>query len=125
MVEAINLERVMGDPDFKGIAFLELALAALRYVGRVHVRSSPTRSTSFGTSFMVSPRLFITNNHVLSSSKDARHTEVELDFQHDCHQRRLPLPPLVLRLDIFFPSSSISRSSRSRGRRATDDAEAL
>jgi S1-C subfamily serine protease len=83
LVESIGFERVLGKADFLGINFLEMALAVARFVGRINIRSSPGRTAGFGTGFMVSPRLLMTNNHVLDSPDAAVHSEVEFDYQND------------------------------------------
>ena len=105
LVEVIGRERVMGDPDFQGINFLELALAVSRFVGRVNIRTSPARTVGFGTGFMVSPRLLLTNNHVIGSAEEARHSEVEFDYQNDRSGRPLPVVAYGLEPHTFFLTS--------------------
>src|SRR5687767_14828833 len=83
LVETIGLERVLGKSDFLGIQFVELAIAVSRFVGRVHIRQRRGRTAGFGTGFMVSPRLLLTNNHVLPTPEFATHSEIEFDFQND------------------------------------------
>lgn len=102
LVETVGLERVLGRPDFLGIAFVELALAVARFVGRVHIRSSRTRTAGFGTGFMVSPRLLMTNNHVLSSPDLAAFSEIEFDYQQDRAGRLLPVQTYGLDPQTFF-----------------------
>jgi len=106
LVQKVGLERVIGKPDFLGINFLELALAVARFVGRVHIRSSPARTAGFGTGFMVSPRLLLTNNHVLRSRADALHSEIEFDYQYDRNGRLLPVVAYGLEPDKFFLTSA-------------------
>ena len=105
LVQTVGLERVIGKPDFMGINFLELALAVARFVGRVHIRSSPARTVGFGTGFMVSPRLLLTNHHVLRSKADALHSEIEFDYQYDRSGRLLPVVAYGLEPDKFFLTS--------------------
>ena len=105
LVQTVGLERVIGKPDFLGINFLELALAVARFVGRVHIRSSPARTVGFGTGFMVSPRLLLTNHHVLHSNTDALHSEIEFDYQYDRNGRLLPVIAYGLEPDKFFVTS--------------------
>lgn len=105
LVDVIGRERVMGDPDFQGINFLELALAVARFVGRVNIRTGPGRTVGFGTGFMVSPRLLLTNNHVLDSAEAARHSEVEFDYQYDRSGRLLTVVPYGLEPNTFFITS--------------------
>ena len=65
------LERIIGGSNLLGIAFLELGTAVSRTVGRVIVRDR-FQVRSFGTGFMISPRLALTNNHVLPDAQSAR-----------------------------------------------------
>lgn len=95
-------ERVVGDRDFLGIEFLETAMAVARFVGRVHICERPRVSLGFGSGFMVSPRLFLTNNHVLPSPEIARHSEVEFDYQKDRFGRPLPVVIHALDPEAFF-----------------------
>lgn len=102
VLRAMGLERTIGKSDFQGIAFLELALAVSRFVGRVSIRSAPGRNAGFGTGFMVSPRLLLTNNHVLPSPEAAQFSEVEFDYQNDHTGRPLQLVPFALEPKTFF-----------------------
>lgn len=121
MVGTIGLERVIGKPDFRGIGFLDLGLAVSRFVGRVHIRSTPTRTAGFGTGFMVSPRLLLTNNHVLPTPELVRHSDVEFDFQNDRNQRPMPVVPFAFEPQTFFLTDRaldftlIAVAERSRG----------
>lgn len=102
ILRAAGLERTIGRSDFQGIAFLELGLAVSRFVGRVSIRSGPNRGVGFGTGFMVSPRLLMTNNHVLPSPVAAKYSEVEFDYQNNSAGRPLPLVPFALEPQTFF-----------------------
>ena len=95
-------ERVIGDRDFLGIEFLEMAAAVARFVGRVHIRAQPGKTRGFGTGFVVSPRLFLTNNHVLPSPEMARHSQVEFDYQKNRFGQPLPLVVCALEPETFF-----------------------
>ena len=102
LVESIGLERVLGRPDFLGVNFLETALAISRFVGRIHLRTSPGITAGYGTGFMVSPRLLLTNNHVLGSKAEATNSEVEFDYQNDRYGRLLPVVTYRLAPETFF-----------------------
>jgi endonuclease I/V8-like Glu-specific endopeptidase len=103
LVETIGLERVMGRPDFLGVNFLEMALAVSRFVGRIRIRSRANgHGEGFGTGFMVSPRLLLTNNHVLRSAAVAAASEVEFDYQYDRTGRLLPVVVYGLDPTTFF-----------------------
>lgn len=77
----LGLERVLGTSDLMGIAFLERGLAVSRSVGRIWMRVLNGHPTGFGTGFLVSPRLMLTNHHVLGRKEDARSSLVEFDYQ--------------------------------------------
>jgi endonuclease G, mitochondrial len=105
LVETMGFERVVGKADFLGMDFLELALAVARFVGRIHIRTRSGRTAGFGTGFMVSPRLLLTNNHVLSTEDEAASSEVEFDYQQDRHGRLLPVVVFGLDPRTFFLTS--------------------
>lgn len=105
LIDTVGVERVIGKTDFLGLDFLELALAISRFVGRIQIRTSPGRTAGLGTGFMVSPRLLLTNNHVLRSAQDALHSEVEFDYQYDRFGRLLPVVVYGLEPQTFFMTS--------------------
>lgn len=77
------LERVLGKTrDFQFVEFLEQALYVTRSVGRV-VTALDRGRVSYGTGFMVSPRLLLTNHHVLPSADDAARSRIEFNYQRD------------------------------------------
>jgi endonuclease G len=88
-----------------GVSFLETALAVSRFVGRINIRPRPGQTAGFGTGFMVSSRLLLTNNHVLRSERDALYSEVEFDYQYDRYGRLLPVVVYGLEPETFFVTS--------------------
>jgi hypothetical protein len=50
MVHTMGLERVLAEPDFRGIAFLETGLAVSRFGGRVNIKDGFGRTLGYGTS---------------------------------------------------------------------------
>ena len=75
------LERIMGKNDLMSVRYLELALRVARTVGRVHVRGADGTVAGYGTGFLISPRLMLTNNHVLTDATSAGYSRVEFEFQ--------------------------------------------
>lgn len=63
--------------DFVDAVFLERGMYAARSVARVVTRDGQ----DIGTGFMISPRLFLTNNHVIPSASAAR--ELLIEFEHE------------------------------------------
>ena len=95
------LERIIGGSNLLGIAFLELGTAVSRTVGRVIVRDR-FQVRSFGTGFMISPRLALTNNHVLPDAQSARFSRLEFNFQNGISGLPLATSQFDLEPDTFF-----------------------
>lgn len=77
----VLLERLIGENDLMGVSYLGVGRAAARTVGRVHVRSAPSRPSGFGTGFLVAPDLVLTNNHVLADAGLAAASLIEFDYE--------------------------------------------
>ncbi|MFD1212962.1 DNA/RNA non-specific endonuclease, partial [Arthrobacter sp. GCM10027362] len=75
------LERLIGGNNLLGVSFLETGVLAAQTVGRVHVRDR-FAGRGFGTGFMVSPRLLLTNNHVLPDRETAAFSKLEFNYQN-------------------------------------------
>jgi len=78
--EPVALERVLGTTDFLGVAFLERGLQVARTVARIAIRGKTGSPIGYGTGFMVSPRLLMTNNHVLPDAQLAADSIAEFDY---------------------------------------------
>lgn len=65
--------------DFLPISFLPVGRAASRCVARVAFRNGSPQ----GTGFMISPRLFLTNQHVITDAASARNFVLEFDNELD------------------------------------------
>lgn len=96
------LERIMGTSDLMGVSFLELGLLISRTVGRVHCRNRTGRTVAYGTGFMVSPRLMMTNNHVLDSAEAASYSQIEFDYQIGLDGKQAASTFFGLSPDEFF-----------------------
>ncbi len=95
-------ERVLGQNDLMPVSYLEYALRVARSVGRVIIRSNSLRVTGYGTGSMVSPRLLMTNNHVLSTSQEARLSQIEFNYQSDLDGKMRSAQSYELDPDTFF-----------------------
>ena len=84
--------------DFVDYVFLERGMRAGRAVARVATREG----AGFGTGFMVSPRLFITNNHVLPDAAAARDLVVEFEFERDVRGARKVTTQFALAPQLCF-----------------------
>ncbi|MGH9314636.1 MAG: DNA/RNA non-specific endonuclease, partial [Vicinamibacterales bacterium] len=100
------VERVIGATrDFLSIDFLERGLYINRCVGRV-VTSLGGGRQAFGTGFLVSPTLLMTNNHVLADEEEADASSVEFDYQVDRFGQPLILHRFDLEPKTFFLTDS-------------------
>lgn len=97
----LALARIMGTSDLLSVYFLERGIAAARTVGRLTVVSDQDR-IKFATSFLVSPRLLLTNYHVLANSNDALNSFVEFDYQDAPDGRLRPTTRIPLDPATFF-----------------------
>lgn len=100
-----GLERMMGHNDLIGVAFLERGLQVARTVGRVWVGVSSGRPAGFGTGFLVSPRLLLTNHHVLPNVAVARTSLIEFDYQLGLNGIFLPTTTFALEPNVFYFSN--------------------
>ena len=101
----LTIERVLGANDLVGVAYLDEARAASRAVGRIVLRDSRGRVMGFGTGWLCSPRLVMTNHHVLENAAAAKNSVIEFDYElrpdGSLRERTtIPLDP-----DTFFLTS--------------------
>lgn len=93
--DVLGLERLMGRNDLTSVAFLEGGYLAARSIGRIAL--TVPGGVQYGTGFMVSPSLLMTNNHVLRSADEASRAVIEFNFQAGLDGR--PLKPVVFTLE--------------------------
>lgn len=96
------LEKIINTADFVGIRYLEAGVAASRAVCRVDIRNALGRTVGYGTGSLVSPRLLLTNHHVLPSPEVASLSAAEFDFQDGLDGQPLQSHLVPLDPDTFF-----------------------
>jgi endonuclease I/V8-like Glu-specific endopeptidase len=97
----ILFERIIGRSDLLGISYMDRGLRASRAVGCVRLFQNG-RHIGSGTGFMVSPRLLLTNNHVLTDAETGREARIVFNFQDDSEGNALPAVTFVLAPERFF-----------------------
>jgi endonuclease G len=102
----LGQERVLGESDLVSVSFLQAAFAVARTVARIKVKTPGGFLTGYGTGFLVSPQLLLTNNHVLDSVGRAASSSAEFDYQEVF--RGVSATPVEFRLrpDIFFSTDA-------------------
>ncbi|WP_223173671.1 DNA/RNA non-specific endonuclease [Georgenia yuyongxinii] len=91
------LEKIINTADFVGVRYLDAGVIAAHAIGRVNIRDVRGTVRGYGTGFLVSPSLLITNHHVLPDAPTARSSVIEFDYQDGVDGR--PLAPQVFPLD--------------------------
>jgi endonuclease G len=99
---AVVLERIINTPDFVDIRYLQAGVAAAGAVCRIRLRDQSGRVVGHGSGSLVSPRLLLTNHHVLETSEVAALSAAEFNFQDGLDGQ--PLQPRLFHLDpsAFF-----------------------
>lgn len=80
---AFALERLIGKSDLLPFNYLQKGLQAGRAVGRILVKDTGGTLIAYGTGFMISPELMMTNKHVLPTANDAKCSQLEFGFELD------------------------------------------
>jgi endonuclease G len=75
--EVVEIERIVGPANFLPVHFLEEGAVVQRAVARVVMKTG----AAWASGFMVSPNLFLTNNHVISNAAFAATVEAQFMFQ--------------------------------------------
>ncbi|MEA2665955.1 MAG: hypothetical protein QOI11_2899 [Candidatus Eremiobacteraeota bacterium] len=90
VAEDFGLERILGTSDLMGIAFLELGLDVAKTVGRIWADVAAGRAAGYATGFLISPRLLMTNHHVLGDPSVASRSLVQFDYELDARGVEAP-----------------------------------
>jgi endonuclease G len=96
----LAIDRLMNGTDQLNVSYLERGMIAADAVARVEVRNGDSAVVGCATGFMISPRLLLTNHHVLPSADDAAQSWVH--FRHEFDALGRALEPCVF---AFEPSA--------------------
>jgi hypothetical protein len=96
------LEKVINVNDFLEIRYLDAGTRAARAVGRITIRDERERNRGYGTGSLVSPRLLLTNHHVLPDAATAKYSVVEFNYQDDVDRKPLRSVQFGFDPDSFF-----------------------
>jgi V8-like Glu-specific endopeptidase len=102
-----SAERVLGRAnEMVHVHFLERGITACRSVARVsRVSRGSGRLQRLSSGFLISPRLFVTNHHVLRTAAFAADCIAEFDVEYDVMGNPRPSTASQLRPDVFFETS--------------------
>ena len=91
----LGAESLQGDTvDFQSASFLPIGARIRRAVAYIEVVDAATAES--GTGFMITPRLFITNQHVIADDAAALHAQITFDRESDETGRPRPATSFLL-----------------------------
>jgi endonuclease G len=100
--DKLALERILGNSDLFPISYLEMGLKVSKSVCRIEICDSIGRVRGYGTGFLVSPSLLLTNNHVLEKKESARNSVAQFNYANDLNLYPLPVRCFRLKPELFF-----------------------
>lgn len=101
-IDNVLFARIVGETrDFLSVSFLGKGTQVIRCAARI-VTSLEDGRVRYGTGCLVSPRLLLTNHHVLPTAENAINTIVEFDFQVDLTGTPLKVHRFELDPGVFF-----------------------
>lgn len=100
--DSIAFERILGKNDLFPISYLQIGLNLSKAICRISIRDSRGVTIGYGTGFLVSPNIILTNNHVINSYQVASNSIAEFNYQDD--ENFMPCPSYNFRLnpETFF-----------------------
>jgi endonuclease G len=102
------IDRLLTGSDQLNVSYLERGMIAADAVARVEVRDGDSRIVGSGTGFMISPRLLLTNHHVLPTADDSAQSWVHFRNEFDALGRTVE--PCTFALDpseFFFTDAEL------------------
>ncbi|AQQ52315.1 DNA/RNA non-specific endonuclease [Planococcus lenghuensis] len=100
--DRLAAERIIDHSDFLPIAYLEAGVAASRAVCRIVLMNGKGEIQGYGTGFLISPSLIMTNNHVLETPTDALYAVAEFNFEDDVEFQPREIVSFRLEPDRLF-----------------------
>jgi endonuclease I/V8-like Glu-specific endopeptidase len=96
------LERIIAENELMGINFLLKGGLISRSISRVVILNPFGSLEGFGTGFMVSPRLLLTNNHVLENALSASNSIIQFNY-YETSPGNITTPiAFMLEPNVFF-----------------------
>lgn len=101
-LDEIALERIIGQNDLFPISYFEAGLKAASPVCRIEIQSRTGGVLGYGTGFLVSPSLLLTNNHVLENQEVAQYSVAQFNYEIDLDLNERPMQTFNLTPERFF-----------------------
>ncbi len=104
------LERINGEANFQDIRIIQRIAELSKAVGRI-TTNSRLGNTGYGTGFLITPNLILTNNHVLSNPEVARNSTIQFNYELDQRGNPGKSESFNLLPEEFFVTSSYKKDS--------------
>ncbi len=101
-LDQITLRRLIGKNDLLPISYLHTGLRMSESVCRIVRRDRAGNEIGYGTGFLVSPEVVMTNNHVLRDIDSAANAVAEFNYQTDESSKECPVYRFSLNPERFF-----------------------
>ena len=101
------VERITGQNDLLPFSYFMEGFLCGQAVCRINIRDSSKNPQGFGTGFLISPRLLITNHHVLPDVDSAKESLAEFNYQTDTEGVQQQTNAFVLLPDVFFYTNQV------------------
>lgn len=95
--DSIAMERILGKSDLFPISYLQTGLRVSEAVCRISIRNNKGNIVGYGTGFLLSDDVLMTNNHVIENESVALNCIAEFNYQDD--ENFMPCPTYHFRLD--------------------------
>ncbi|MFY4777105.1 DNA/RNA non-specific endonuclease [Metabacillus sp. RGM 3146] len=100
--DGFAIERIINNDDLFPINYLESGLQAAKSVCRIEVRDRIGRIQGYGTGFLVSPSLLLTNNHVLNDENAAESSMAQFNYELDLELKERKIENFRIEPKRFF-----------------------
>jgi endonuclease G len=98
----LAVDRLVSGGDQLNASYLERGMIAADAVARIEVWNGESAPVGYATGFMVSPRLLLTNHHVLPTADDAAQSWLHFRYEYDALGRLLTPCTFALEPSTFF-----------------------
>ena len=122
----LTIERLIAGNDLMPFYFLERGKRRGEAVCRIEIIDEMDNTLGYGTGFMVSPTLLMTNNHVLSKPDHARNSLAQFNYEE--LEKRKPKQVIHFKLDpnkFFYTDKKLDFTLVYVNPKSTDDQESL
>lgn len=102
------LERINGEANFQDVRILQRIVELSKAVGRI-TTTSRLGNTGYGTGFLITPNLIITNNHVLTDPDVASNSTIQFNYELDQQGNPSQSESFNLLPEEFFVTSSYKK----------------